>query len=206
LATMLKMLNAANPDTIPIEHFKKTRFCFLTEHPFRGFRLLLKPKSVPQLGADNMARTCSPEGVTAARPYGRTWRFWPGISDFNFIWAKTICKPSAGVKAELESYGQLQQDGKLLRAAREGVERVLGAQVEVQCCQIHKRRNMKVSMANCYFAKPHGVKHCYIPFLMFIDFKRALNFGEAQDRRLIFNFSLRSARFEKNPRNSVTLR
>ena len=33
-------------------------------------------------------------------------------------------------------------------------------------------------MANCYFAKPHGM-HCYIPFLHVIDFKGALNFGEA---------------------------
>jgi hypothetical protein len=38
----------------------------------------------------------------------------------------------------------------------------------------------KVSMANCYFAKPHGMQHCYIPFLYVIDLKRALNFGEAQ--------------------------
>ena len=37
----------------------------------------------------------------------------------------------------------------------------------------------EVSMANCYFAKPHGVQHCYIPFLYVIDFKGALNFGEA---------------------------
>ena len=35
-------------------------------------------------------------------------------------------------------------------------------------------------MANCYFAKPHGRQHCYIPFLYVIDFKGALNFGEAQ--------------------------
>ena len=35
-------------------------------------------------------------------------------------------------------------------------------------------------MANCYFAEAHGMKHCYIPFFMFIDFKRALSFGEGQ--------------------------
>jgi hypothetical protein len=23
-------------------------------------------------------------------------------------------------------------------------------------------------MANCYFAKPHGVQHCYIPFFMLL--------------------------------------
>jgi hypothetical protein len=34
-------------------------------------------------------------------------------------------------------------------------------------------------MANCYFAKPHGMQHCYIPFLYVIGFKGALNFGEA---------------------------
>jgi hypothetical protein len=38
-------------------------------------------------------------------------------------------------------------------------------------------------MANCYFAKPHGMQHCYIPFLYVIDFKRALGFGEAQVAR-----------------------
>src|SRR5260370_3411469 len=37
-----------------------------------------------------------------------------------------------------------------------------------------------VSMANCYFAKPHGMQHCYIPFLYVIDFKGAPDFGEAQ--------------------------
>jgi hypothetical protein len=36
-----------------------------------------------------------------------------------------------------------------------------------------------LSMANCYFAKPRGMQHCYIPFLYVIDFKGALNFGEA---------------------------
>jgi len=36
-------------------------------------------------------------------------------------------------------------------------------------------------MANCYFAKPHGMQHCYIPFLYVIDFKGALDFGEAQE-------------------------
>jgi hypothetical protein len=36
-----------------------------------------------------------------------------------------------------------------------------------------------LSMANCYFAKPHGMQHCYIPFLYVIGFKGALNFGEA---------------------------
>jgi hypothetical protein len=36
-------------------------------------------------------------------------------------------------------------------------------------------------MANCYFAKLHGMQHCYIPFLYVIDFKGALDFGEAQD-------------------------
>jgi hypothetical protein len=41
-------------------------------------------------------------------------------------------------------------------------------------------RKWKGSMANCYFAKPHGMQHCYIPFLYVIDFKGALNFGEAQ--------------------------
>jgi len=35
-------------------------------------------------------------------------------------------------------------------------------------------------MANCYFAKLHGMQHCYIPFLYVIDFKGALDFGEAQ--------------------------
>jgi hypothetical protein len=35
-------------------------------------------------------------------------------------------------------------------------------------------------MANCYFAKPHGMQHCYIPFLYVVDLKRALNFGEVQ--------------------------
>jgi hypothetical protein len=35
-------------------------------------------------------------------------------------------------------------------------------------------------MANCYFAKPHGMQHCYIPFLYVIDCKRALSFAEAQ--------------------------
>jgi hypothetical protein len=39
-------------------------------------------------------------------------------------------------------------------------------------------------MANYYFAKPHGMQHCYIPFLYVIDFKGALNFGEAQIRDL----------------------
>jgi hypothetical protein len=34
-------------------------------------------------------------------------------------------------------------------------------------------------MANCYFAKPNGMQHCYIPFLYVIDFNGALNFGEA---------------------------
>jgi hypothetical protein len=28
-------------------------------------------------------------------------------------------------------------------------------------------------MANCYFAKPHGMQHCYIPFLYAFDFKSA---------------------------------
>ena len=28
--------------------------------------------------------------------------------------------------------------------------------------------------------EPHGIEHCYIPFLYVIDFKGALNFGEAQ--------------------------
>jgi hypothetical protein len=36
-----------------------------------------------------------------------------------------------------------------------------------------------LSMANCYFAKSHGMPQCYIPFLYVIDFKRALSFGEA---------------------------
>ena len=36
-------------------------------------------------------------------------------------------------------------------------------------------------MANCYFAKPDGMQHCYIPFLYVIDFKGALSFDEAQD-------------------------
>jgi hypothetical protein len=25
-----------------------------------------------------------------------------------------------------------------------------------------------LSMANCYFAKPHGMQHCYIPFFMLL--------------------------------------
>jgi hypothetical protein len=37
-----------------------------------------------------------------------------------------------------------------------------------------------LSMANYYFAEPHGMQHCYIPFLYVIDFKGALNFGETQ--------------------------
>ena len=37
-----------------------------------------------------------------------------------------------------------------------------------------------MSMANCYFAKPDGMQHCYIPFLYVIDFKGALSFDEAQ--------------------------
>ena len=35
-------------------------------------------------------------------------------------------------------------------------------------------------MANCYFAKPDGMQHCYIPFLYVIDFKGAFSFDEAQ--------------------------
>jgi hypothetical protein len=31
-------------------------------------------------------------------------------------------------------------------------------------------------MANCYFAKPDGMQHFYIPFLYAIDFKGALSF------------------------------
>jgi hypothetical protein len=27
---------------------------------------------------------------------------------------------------------------------------------------------ISVSMANCYFAEPHGMKHCYIPFFMLL--------------------------------------
>jgi hypothetical protein len=42
---------------------------------------------------------------------------------------------------------------------------------------------ISVSMANCYFAEPHGMKHCYIHFFMLLDFKRALSFGEAQRGR-----------------------
>jgi hypothetical protein len=42
-------------------------------------------------------------------------------------------------------------------------------------------------MANCYFAKPHGMQHCYMPFLYAIDFKSACNCGEAE--RLIFALS-----------------
>ena len=34
-------------------------------------------------------------------------------------------------------------------------------------------------MANCYFAKPDDMPHCYIPFLYVIDFKGALSFDEA---------------------------
>ena len=41
-------------------------------------------------------------------------------------------------------------------------------------------RQARLSMANCYIAKPHGIQHCYIPFLYVIDFKGALDFGEAQ--------------------------
>jgi hypothetical protein len=45
---------------------------------------------------------------------------------------------------------------------------------------MRKEVRSDLSMANCYFAKPHGMQHCYIPFLYVIDFKSALNFGEAQ--------------------------
>jgi hypothetical protein len=31
-----------------------------------------------------------------------------------------------------------------------------------------KYRYMGVSMANCYFAKPQGMQHCYIPFFMLL--------------------------------------
>jgi hypothetical protein len=27
---------------------------------------------------------------------------------------------------------------------------------------------ISVSMANCYFAEPHGMKYCYIPFFMLL--------------------------------------
>jgi hypothetical protein len=27
---------------------------------------------------------------------------------------------------------------------------------------------ISMSMANCYFAEPHGMKHCYIPFFMLL--------------------------------------
>jgi hypothetical protein len=27
---------------------------------------------------------------------------------------------------------------------------------------------ISVSTANCYFAEPHGMKHCYIPFFMLL--------------------------------------
>ena len=39
-------------------------------------------------------------------------------------------------------------------------------------------------MANCYFAKPDGMQHCYIPFLYVIDFKGALSFDEAQEAQV----------------------
>jgi Thiazole biosynthesis protein ThiG len=40
----------------------------------------------------------------------------------------------------------------------------------------------QVSMANCYFAKPHGMQHCYIPFLS--TFPHRLNSkGLSQKRR-----------------------
>jgi hypothetical protein len=39
---------------------------------------------------------------------------------------------------------------------------------------------ISVSMANCYFAEPHGHETLLHPFLYVIDFKRALSFGEAQ--------------------------
>ena len=42
------------------------------------------------------------------------------------------------------------------------------------------RRKMRVCLANCYFAKPHGMQHCYVRFFYVIDSKRALGFGEAQ--------------------------
>jgi hypothetical protein len=45
--------------------------------------------------------------------------------------------------------------------------------------QVLSLRYQNLSMANCYFAKPHGMQHCYIPFLYVIDFKGALDFGEA---------------------------
>jgi hypothetical protein len=39
-------------------------------------------------------------------------------------------------------------------------------------------------MTNFYFAKPHGMQHCYIRFLYAIDFKGVLSFGEAQVLRV----------------------
>ena len=30
------------------------------------------------------------------------------------------------------------------------------------------KRSRSVSMANCYFAKPQGMQHCYIPFFMLL--------------------------------------
>jgi hypothetical protein len=37
-----------------------------------------------------------------------------------------------------------------------------------------------LSMANCYFAKPHGMQPLLHPFLYVIDSKRALSFGETR--------------------------
>jgi hypothetical protein len=34
--------------------------------------------------------------------------------------------------------------------------------------QAHSDLKGDVSMANCYFAKPHGMQHCYIPFFMLL--------------------------------------
>ena len=41
---------------------------------------------------------------------------------------------------------------------------------------------ISVSMANCYFAEPHGMTLLH-PFLYAIDFKRALSFGVAHEWR-----------------------
>jgi hypothetical protein len=48
----------------------------------------------------------------------------------------------------------------------------------------HKKQHLEFltaflrTMANCYFIKPKGMQHCYIPFFMLL-ISRALNFGEA---------------------------
>jgi hypothetical protein len=50
------------------------------------------------------------------------------------------------------------QNGELLRAAEAAGFNVL----------VTPDKNIRyLSMANCYFAKPHGMQHCYIPSLCY---------------------------------------